>query len=257
MIGPPGTGKSFTIAQIILDAVARGQTVLLSSKMNKAVDVVVEKLTPHLGGLTVILRGGDRRYRDELKKFLDNLFDGTGAPAKPRAGEIEMLEERLRAADAELAELTSEIREILEREAALDALCGEFAAIQTPPYDEETAASLGPAALQARARRVAQAGWRQVRALRLAQRAQARDQLGDRDDAQLGLDDAALAHLDEIAEREAARANLLDIEDALARPRRSERAASPATRGCGRIAARLSASCWGCGGATRWPRRYG
>ena len=85
--------------------------------MNKAVDVVVEKLTPHLGGLTVILRGGDRRYRDELKKFLDNLFDGTGAPAKPRAGEIEMLEERLRAADAELAELTSEIREILEREA--------------------------------------------------------------------------------------------------------------------------------------------
>ena len=49
LIGPPGTGKSFTIAQLILDAVARGQTVLLSSKMNKAVDVVVEKLTPHLG----------------------------------------------------------------------------------------------------------------------------------------------------------------------------------------------------------------
>src|SRR5690242_15352463 len=76
VIGPPGTGKSFTIAQIILDAVARGQTVLLSSKMNKAVDVVVEKLKPHLGSLTVILRGGDRRYRDELKQFLDNLFDG-------------------------------------------------------------------------------------------------------------------------------------------------------------------------------------
>ena len=92
VIGPPGTGKSFTIAQIILDAVARGETVLLSSKMNKAVDVVVEKLKPHLGSLTVILRGGDKRYRDELKQFLDNLFDGTGAPHKPRAGEIEMLE---------------------------------------------------------------------------------------------------------------------------------------------------------------------
>src|SRR5262249_42296035 len=61
VIGPPGTGKSFTIAQLILDAVARGQTVLLSSKMNKAVDVVVEKLRPHLGSLTVILRGGDPR----------------------------------------------------------------------------------------------------------------------------------------------------------------------------------------------------
>ena len=117
VIGPPGTGKSFTIAQIMLDAVARGQTVLLSSKMNKAVDVVVEKLKPHLGSLTVILRGGDRRYRDELKKFLDNLFDGTGAPPRPRPGEIEMLEERLRAADAEIAQLDAEIRYLLEAEA--------------------------------------------------------------------------------------------------------------------------------------------
>ena len=116
VIGPPGTGKSFTIAQLILDAVARGQTVLLSSKMNKAVDVVVEKLKPHLGSLTVILRGGDRRYRDDLKKFLDNLFDGTGAPPRPRPGEIEMLEDRLRAADAELAALDVEIARLLAEE---------------------------------------------------------------------------------------------------------------------------------------------
>jgi hypothetical protein len=212
VIGPPGTGKSFTIAQIILDAVARGQTVLLSSKMNKAVDVVVEKLTPHLGGLTVILRGGDRRYRDELKKFLDNLFDGTGAPAKPRAGEIEMLEERLRAADAELAELTSEIKAILEREGHWTQYVAEFAAIQTPPYDEMTAASLGPEALQAARDELRKLdggkaslfGWRSGRR---------RDQLlGDLAE-QLGLDDAALERLDEIAQREIARANLLDLED--------------------------------------------
>ncbi len=215
VIGPPGTGKSFTIAQIILDAVARGQTVLLSSKMNKAVDVVVEKLMPHLGGLTVILRGGDRRYRDELKKFLDNLFDGTGAPAKPRAGEIEMLEERLRAADAELAELTSEIREILEREGRWTQYVAEFAAIQTPPYDEEAATSMGPEALQSAHDELRKLdggksslfGW---------SRGKRRDQLLSDLAEQLQLDDAALAHLDEIAQREAARANLLDIEDALA-----------------------------------------
>ena len=215
VIGPPGTGKSFTIAQIILDAVARGQTVLLSSKMNKAVDVVVEKLTPHLGGLTVILRGGDRRYRDELKKFLDNLFDGTGAPAKPRAGEIEMLEERLRAADAELAELTSEIREILEREGSWTRYVAEFAAIQAPAYDEDAAASMGPEALQSTRDELRKLdggksslfGW---------SRGKRRDQLlGDLAE-QLKLDDAALGSLDEIAQRETARANLLDVEDALA-----------------------------------------
>jgi AAA domain len=116
VIGPPGTGKSFTIAQLILDAVARGQTVMLSSKMNKAVDVVVEKLTPYLGGLTIILRGGDRRYRDEMKSFLDGLFDGTLAPQKPRPGEIEMLEGQLADADVALAQLEEDIIHLLAAE---------------------------------------------------------------------------------------------------------------------------------------------
>ena len=145
VIGPPGTGKSFTIAQIILDAVARGQTVLLSSKMNKAVDVVVEKLKPHLGSLTVILRGGDKRYRDELKQFLDNLFDGTGAPQKPRPGEIEMLEERLRAADEELARIDAENRSAAGAEEQWLELARALSeAAEAPHYDEAPAARLGP-----------------------------------------------------------------------------------------------------------------
>src|SRR5579862_5261776 len=151
VIGPPGTGKSFTIAQLILDAVARGQTVLLSSKMNKAVDVVVEKLKPHLGSLTVILRGGDKRYRDELKQFLDNLFDGTGAPPRPRPGEIEMLEDRLRAADAEIEQLEGDIVHILEAEAGWTRAFHELANALTPAYNEEAAATLGAQTLLAAA----------------------------------------------------------------------------------------------------------
>ncbi|HEV2405746.1 MAG TPA: AAA domain-containing protein, partial [Ktedonobacterales bacterium] len=143
VIGPPGTGKSFTIAQLILDAVARGQTVLLSSKMNKAVDVVVEKLRPHLGSLTVILRGGDRHYRDELKQFLDNLFDGTGAPQKPRPGEIEMLEERLRDADDELARVDEDIATILLLEARWSQVTRQLRAMRVPDYDESAASGLG------------------------------------------------------------------------------------------------------------------
>ena len=123
---------------------------LLSSKMNKAVDVVVEKLKPHLGSLTVILRGGDRRYRDELKKFLDNLFDGTGAPPKPRPGEIEMLEERLRAADAELARpRRRDSRDLLELEARWTQHVAAAPARSAPPaYNEDAAAALGPEALR-------------------------------------------------------------------------------------------------------------
>ncbi|HEX6817123.1 MAG TPA: AAA domain-containing protein [Ktedonobacterales bacterium] len=216
VIGPPGTGKSFTIAQLILDAVARGQTILLSSKMNKAVDVVVEKLQPHLGGLTVILRGGDRKYRDELKKFLDNLFDGTGAPPKPRPGEIEMLEERLRGADEELASLTRQIAAVLEQETAWTRMVRAFGDIQTPEYDEDAAASLGPDGLlrthdelrRLGGGKLPVVGWMNGRK---------RDQLAAEVTGQLKIMSDALGSLEAIAEREGLRTKLLDMEDELAR----------------------------------------
>ena len=215
VIGPPGTGKSFTIAQIILDAVANGQTVLLSSKMNKAVDVVVEKLKPHLGSLTVILRGGDRRYRDELKQFLDNLFDGTGAPQKPRPGEIEMLEERLRAADDELVRVNADIAAILDLEDRWAEMSRRLAHSRTPAYDEDAAASLGPDELlrlknELRKLEVSRApvtGWLKKRK---------RDQLAGEITGRLGIDSRALETIDRIAQRESTRADLADIEDALA-----------------------------------------
>ncbi|HEX8998198.1 MAG TPA: AAA domain-containing protein [Ktedonobacterales bacterium] len=216
VIGPPGTGKSFTIAQLILDAVARGQTVLLSSKMNKAVDVVVEKLKPHLGALTVILRGGDRRYRDELKQFLDNLFDGTGAPAKSRPGEIEMLEERLRAADEELAALDAEIAHILDAETRWTLAQRAFGAAKAPVYNEDVAVELGPDALlsaQEELRRLSSGrapltGWLQGRK---------REQRASEIASQLGMRDGALGELDLVVDRERLRAALQDHADDLTR----------------------------------------
>ncbi len=211
VIGPPGTGKSFTIAQIILDAVARGQTVLLSSKMNKAVDVVVEKLKPHLGSLTVILRGGDKRYRDELKQFLDNLFDGTGAPQKPRPGEIELLEERLRAADEELAHIEAGIVALLGAEGQWVELAQTFEATDAPTYDERAAVATGPDDLRR---------WQEeLRKLESSKMpwvsGRKREQLAAEIAAKLGMQEQSLDALAAIARREAARAELADLEQAL------------------------------------------
>ena len=214
VIGPPGTGKSFTIAQLILDAVARGQTVLLTSKMNKAVDVVVEKLKPHLGALTIILRGGDRRYRDELKQFLDNLFDGTGAPAKSRPGEIEMLEERLRAADAELADLDAAIAYMLESEKRWTETERAFAASAAPAYDEAAASQLGPDALaeaheelrRLSSGRAPLTGWLQGRK---------HERRASEIAEQLGMREEALAALDQVVDRERLRAALSQYADDL------------------------------------------
>ena len=216
VIGPPGTGKSFTIAQIILDAVARGQTVLLSSKMNKAVDVVVEKLRPHLGSLTIILRGGDRHYRDELKQFLDNLFDGTGAPQKPRPGEIEMLEERLRDADTELALVNEDIATILMLEARWSQIVRQLRMMRVPDYDESAASGLGvdelkrmhEELLRLQSSKMPVVGWMAGRK---------RDQLASQVSGKLGVDPGTLAKMEAIIEREKAREELAEIEDELAR----------------------------------------
>lgn len=42
--GPPGTGKSQVVSQIIVQAIWRGERVLFASRNNRAVDVVVERL---------------------------------------------------------------------------------------------------------------------------------------------------------------------------------------------------------------------
>ena len=42
--GPPGTGKSQTIVNLVAHLVANGKTVLVASRMDKAVDVVAERL---------------------------------------------------------------------------------------------------------------------------------------------------------------------------------------------------------------------
>lgn len=75
-IGPPGTGKSITIAAIALDHLSRGETVLIASKTNQAVDVVGEKIESILGVNQFVLRGGRKKYLKDLKHFVDNLLYG-------------------------------------------------------------------------------------------------------------------------------------------------------------------------------------
>jgi AAA domain/REase_MTES_1575 len=147
VIGPPGTGKSFTTAQLVLDTVARGKTVLITSKMNKAVDVVIEKLQPHLGSQTFVLRGGDRSHREEMRAWLNGLLTNTGpqgAPQAARPGEISMLEDRLRDADAELERLSREIQAVLGLEQDWTSANAQLAQHAAPVHAELLAEEIGP-----------------------------------------------------------------------------------------------------------------
>ena len=71
--GPPGTGKSQTIVNLVAHLVANGKTVLVASRMDKAVDVVVERLND-LGASHMALRAGRLNYQRQLSEELNNLL---------------------------------------------------------------------------------------------------------------------------------------------------------------------------------------
>lgn len=72
--GPPGTGKSQVVLNIIANAMWNGQTVLFASKNNKAVNVVVDKMKSSLEE-NFIIRMGNDIYRKEAAQQMENLFE--------------------------------------------------------------------------------------------------------------------------------------------------------------------------------------
>jgi len=76
VIGPPGTGKSFSIATLALDFLNQGKSVLIASKTNQAVDVIADKIEQILGTNDFIIRGGRKQYQKKLKHFINNLLMG-------------------------------------------------------------------------------------------------------------------------------------------------------------------------------------
>ena len=68
--GPPGTGKSQVVLNIIANAVYNRKTVLFASKNNKAVDVVVQKLDT-LFPFRLLVRMGNQEHRRNAKTQLE------------------------------------------------------------------------------------------------------------------------------------------------------------------------------------------
>ncbi len=76
ILGPPGTGKSFTIAALAIDYLSRGKSVLIASSNNQAVDVIADKIEQDFGLPDVLVRGGRQDYKKQLKQRLQALLSG-------------------------------------------------------------------------------------------------------------------------------------------------------------------------------------
>jgi hypothetical protein len=102
--GPPGTGKSQTITNIIADHLARGQRVLLVCEKRTALDVVADRLE-HLGlrSLCGIVHDPQRDQRDLYRNIHQQLDDLPEAKTNARA------ENALEKIDAELQQLHDEL----------------------------------------------------------------------------------------------------------------------------------------------------
>jgi superfamily I DNA and/or RNA helicase len=75
IVGPPGTGKTYTIGAIALEHMSRGESVLIASRTDEAVDVIAEKIKLQLGVDKAVVRTGKKRsYSTPLNRFLKSLL---------------------------------------------------------------------------------------------------------------------------------------------------------------------------------------
>lgn len=116
VIGPPGTGKSYTIAALAMEHLTRGQSVLIASKMNHAVDVVGNKIEQQLGIQGCVVRGGRKQYLKDLKTYLQQLLSGMHTAETVDWGQVRRLERDLSRLDRSIASLERRITKLSRRE---------------------------------------------------------------------------------------------------------------------------------------------
>lgn len=78
--GPPGTGKTALVTALCATAEAAGQSVLIASTNNRAVDGVHEKLERIAPGMTI--RTGRKELRDAEAETLSRLLDAAATPSE-------------------------------------------------------------------------------------------------------------------------------------------------------------------------------
>lgn len=106
IVGPPGTGKSQTIANLIAQCLAAGKTVLFVAEKTAALDVVHRRLRENgLGDCCVELHSN----KAERRRFLDQLDAAWKNRRRSERSDWEMISERLRIRRDQLNEYVASV----------------------------------------------------------------------------------------------------------------------------------------------------
>ncbi|MGG2396480.1 DEAD/DEAH box helicase [Pseudomonas sp. SH1-B] len=96
--GPPGTGKSYSLAALALDRYLQGESVLLVSRSAQAVRVIAHKLREDFGLREGILEGDGQSLRQALRERLQRMLQGEISDVSEQLearqrGELEVLQQ--------------------------------------------------------------------------------------------------------------------------------------------------------------------
>jgi len=116
VVGPPGTGKSYTIGALAVEHLSRGQTVLIACRTDQAVDVVADKIENQLGIKDIIIRGGRKNYLRDLRETLQNLLNGINPHTEATSKKVSQLSGELKKIDSQVQKLEKQFTKRVEKE---------------------------------------------------------------------------------------------------------------------------------------------
>lgn len=73
--GPPGTGKSQVVTNLLINLVKNGKNVIFTSKNNKAVDVVETRINSQASRPVMLRIGNSQQYAGQFANFIKRLLD--------------------------------------------------------------------------------------------------------------------------------------------------------------------------------------
>lgn len=93
--GPPGTGKTFTLAASAIEHALRDEAVLIVCRSRQAADVIERAVDSIAGTETMTLRAGDRAALAKVRDGIDLLLSGAVTQDAPNAGHASRREREL------------------------------------------------------------------------------------------------------------------------------------------------------------------
>lgn len=143
--GPPGTGKSQVVTDLLINIAWNGKSALFSSKNNKAVDVVDMRVNG-LCKRPVVLRIGSNHYAARLAEIIEGLLNSRPNASDQSETEFYLAEYTAKSAEAET--ILSQKKDTIQARNKLDAIEQKYCLVRdriAPFFNEISSADIGVA----------------------------------------------------------------------------------------------------------------